>query len=209
MPTLTGIDTRTDLTAYAAELRSAHGIDFAMRYYSRTPSKNLGRNEAAALSAAGLQIGVVWETAGIQDSFFNAAQGQKDGQGALDLAAQIGQPAGSAIYFAVDYNASQVELNGPVSDYFRAVNALLIPAGYQIGAYGSGACCETLKESKLATLGWLSQSTSFLGSREYAADKRYNLIQKLGSSIQVGKEALSVDGNESNGECDTGLFSLA
>lgn len=206
MPTLNGIDTRTDLTPYASALRQQHGIDFAMRYYSHTLSKNLGRAEAAALSAASVQIGVVWESAGTSDSFFSAAQGGKDGQAALALAAEVGQPAGSAIYFAVDYDASQKAIDGPVSDYFRALGALLDAAGYTVGAYGSGACCASLQQAQLASLGWLSQSAGFLGSRDYAAARRYNLLQKAGAVIQLGTVALSVDANESNADRDTGLF---
>lgn len=212
MPMLKGLDTTVELTRYANTLREKYGFDFAVRYYSHSAWKNLSLGEARALSAAGLQIGVVWETAGTKASFFNRAQGLADASAALLMAAQMGQPAGSAIYFAVDYNATEADLDGPISNYFTGVNAALqVSSGeaYAVGVYGSGLTCASVIGAGQASLGWLSQSASFAGTKEYAEAGRYNLIQGMPARVVVddGFE-LSIDPNFSNGDRPTGLFRL-
>jgi hypothetical protein len=214
MPVLSGLDTTIELTRHAVALKD-RGYDFVLRYYSNNASKNLSLGEARALSAAGLRIGVVWETSGTHAGFFSRAQGLADGAQAFRMAKEvIGQPFGSAIYFAVDYDPTQADLDGAISNYFTGVHAALYVANegepsYRVGVYGSGLCCGTLVERGIAGLSWLSQSTGFAGSRQYAEQKRYDLIQMLPARI-VGADGivLSVDPDATHPERDAGLFSV-
>jgi hypothetical protein len=214
MPGLSGLDTTIELTRHAVALKD-RGYDFVLRYYSNNASKNLSLGEARALSAAGLRIGVVWETSGTHAGFFSRAQGLADGAQAFRMAKEvIGQPFGSAIYFAVDYDPTQADLDGAISNYFTGVHAALYVANegepsYRVGVYGSGLCCGTLVERGIAGLSWLSQSTGFAGSRQYAEQKRYDLIQMLPARI-VGADGivLSVDPDATHPERDAGLFSV-
>jgi hypothetical protein len=214
MPVLNGLDTTIELTRHAAALK-AQGYDFALRYYSNNASKNLSLGEARALSGAGLQIGVVWETSGTHAGFFTRAQGLADGAQAFRMAKEsIGQPFGSAIYFAVDYDPTQADLDGVISNYFTGVHAALYVANegepsYRVGVYGSGLCCGTLIDRGIATLSWLSQSTAFAGSRQYAEQKRYDLIQMLPARVPGdGGMVISIDPDATHPERDAGLFSL-
>lgn len=214
MPVLSGLDTTIELTRHALALK-AQGYDFALRYYSNNASKNLSLGEARALSGAGLQIGVVWETSGTHAGFFSRAQGLADGAQAFRMAKEaIGQPFGSAIYFAVDYDPTQADLDGAISNYFTGVHAALYVANegepsYRIGVYGSGLCCAALVERGQAGLSWLSQSTAFAGSRQYAEQKRYDLLQMLPKRI-VGADGivLSIDPDATHLEREAGLFSV-
>ncbi|MGZ3181476.1 MAG: DUF1906 domain-containing protein [Telluria sp.] len=214
MPVLRGLDTTIELTRHAVALKD-QGVDFVLRYYSNNASKNLSLGEARALSAAGLMIGVVWETAGTHAGFFSRAQGLADGAQAFRMAKEaIGQPFGSAIYFAVDYDPAQADLDGAISNYFTGVHAALYVANagqpsYRVGVYGSGLCCGTLVERGIAGLSWLSQSTGYAGSRQYAEQKRYDLIQMPSARI-AGADGivLSVDPDATHPERDAGLFSV-
>lgn len=214
MPVLKGLDTTMELTRHAEALKS-QGYDFAMRYYSNNASKNLSLGEARALSQAGLKIGVVWETSGTHASFFTRAQGLADGAQAYRMAREsIGQPFGSAIYFAVDYDPTQADIDGGISNYFTGVRAALYVANdgapsYQVGVYGSGLCCGALVERGIAGLSWLSQSAGFAGSRQYAEQKRYDILQTLPARI-VGADGivLSIDPDTTHPDNDAGLFSV-
>jgi hypothetical protein len=75
--------------------------------------------------------------------------------------------------------------------------------------YGSGLCCGTLLERGQASLSWLSQSTAFAGSRQYADQKRYDLLQMLPARI-VGADGtvLGIDPDVSHPDKDAGLFSV-
>jgi hypothetical protein len=214
MSVLNGLDTNIELTRHALALK-AQGYDFAMRYYSNNAAKNLSLGEACALSAAGLRIGVVWETSGTHAGFFSRAQGLADGAQAWRMAREsIGQPFGSAIYFAVDYDPTQADLDGVISNYFTGVHAALYVANegqpsYQVGVYGSGLCCATLMERGMASLSWLSHSTAFAGSRQYAEQKRYDLIQMLPVRVPgEGGTMLSIDPDATHPDRDAGLFSV-
>ena len=214
MAALRGLDTTVELTRHAMALRS-QGYDFAMRYYSNNASKNLSLGEARALSQAGLRIGVVWETSGTHAAFFTRAQGLADGAQAYRMAREsIGQPFGSAIYFAVDYDPTQADIDGGISNYFTGVHAALYVANdgapsYRVGVYGSGLCCGALVEREIAALSWLSQSTGFAGSRQYAEQKRYDILQMLPTRI-VGADGivLGIDPDTTHPDRDAGLFSV-
>jgi hypothetical protein len=91
---------------------------------------------------------------------------------AYQQARAIGQPSGSAIYFAVDFNAQERDIVGAINQYFRGVRAALAAAGggsppYRVGVYGSGAVCLYLKRMQLAEYTWLSASTAWSGSRDF------------------------------------------
>jgi hypothetical protein len=80
----------------------------------------------------------------------------------------MGQPQGSQIYAAVDYDPSMNAVNGPISAYMQAFQVAIQQAGYLSSVYGSGRTCRILLASGLAKTGWLTQSTGFA---EYNAFK--------------------------------------
>jgi hypothetical protein len=130
-----------------------------------------------------------------------------DGADALNQARAAGQPPGSAIYFAVDYDASHADIDGPVNAYFGGVRAALNgAAGYRVGVYGSGLSCGAMVDRGLATASWLSQSRGFCGTLDYAQAMRYDLIQLQGLRISVDGQLLDIDPDTSNPDRDPGLF---
>jgi Domain of unknown function (DUF1906) len=79
------------------------------RYYSAEANKwkRMSSREAQALSSAGIEIWVVYQNAHNDDQSFSARKGRQEAQEALEYAQNvIGQPQGTAIYFAADYDAS-------------------------------------------------------------------------------------------------------
>src|SRR5947209_6722595 len=103
----------------------ANGVAFVCRYYDAsggTSAKCLDAAEAQALLAAGLQIFVVYETAPTSVAYFTRAQGATDAAAAQLAAQRAGQPAQFPIYFAVDYDASDADLQGPITAYFNGVD---------------------------------------------------------------------------------------
>src|SRR5258708_39976390 len=77
-------------------------------------------------------------------------------------AAAVGQPTGSAIYFAVDFDARREALNA-VDQYFRGIAAGFAAAGqgraqYKVGDYGSGTGCGGVKKAGVAQDSSLSNS---------------------------------------------------
>jgi hypothetical protein len=165
-----GVDSSSVVTPSAAKCLAQLGFSFVARYYRSHKSKlnHLTREEALAIAAAGLNLVAVFEYAGTKASYFTAEQAEMDVKDALAQAAEVEQPMGSAIYFAVDYNATLDDIDGPVTDYFQVVSDMLRPK-YLPGLYGSGATCKALLAAGLADFAWLSQSVGFLGTPGFTA----------------------------------------
>jgi LysM repeat protein len=212
--TLKGLDAAVNLTQKAKCLRN-QGFDFAVRYYnvsnSQTfPEKRLTLTEAKALVGAGFLLGVVFQQAGNAIGSFNRDIGVRHGKRAHDLAVNsIGQPAGSAIYFSVDFDASASQIDGPITSYFKSVRDAMAEANggaprYQIGVYGSGLTCSKLLAKGLVSLTWLAQSMGFRGSKEFAEQKRFNLRQFL-PKVKCG---IDHDPDDTNPDKPSGLFTI-
>jgi hypothetical protein len=174
----------------------------------------LTRAEALALVAQGFTLGAVYQDRGTTADDFNAERGRAAGQHALRYAMHtIGQPRGTGLYFSVDFDASQREINTHILPHFRAVREGLIEAGesspsYRIGAYGSGLVLRNLLDAGVIELAWLSMSSGFRESKAFLRSGRWNLHQKLeikNADTPAGK--FSYDPNEV-AEAGCGDFSL-
>jgi len=175
-----GMDASVNCAPFAAQLAGT-GIQFVVRYYSKFSSKAVTRAEALALSQAGLNMAVVYQDVQDAISFFSADLGRQNATAALAQAAAIGQPAGSAIYFAADFDPTPEEINGPLKDHFRAVNEVFAasPTQYSVGVYGSGLMCGLMRNAGLVKYTWLSQSTGFQEWTSFRPDA--NLVQSAPS----------------------------
>jgi len=184
-----GIDCAFSLTAYASRLPDL-GLGFACRYYGGSAAKDLTPGEAKALSDNGLQIVTVWESTGDNPDTFDDAHGKMHAQAALVQAWQVGQPDGSTIYFAVDFDATEEQVTNGVLPYFEAVRAVLQPPKFNVGVYGSGAVLNAVRA--LVEHGWLAQSRGWRGTAGFEGHH----IQQ-GSTTQIVLKGMSVDTDES------------
>lgn len=195
-----GFDATADCSAHAEAIRAA-GYRFVGRYYFDIVSHakvKLTLSEARALSAAGLYVVAVFENGPDHPGYFSHAKGLSDGAAAFRYAAdQIGQPRDSPIYFAVDYDASAADLDGPVAAYFAGLaEAFAVESGdggaFPIGVYGSGLACSKLLGSGAAEFAWLAQATDWRGTSTFAG---WTLRQGESRTVL----GLSVDLDESRG----------
>jgi hypothetical protein len=175
-----GFDANRDCSGLIDKIAAAN-VDFVARYYSHNSAKNLSASEAKAMSGAGIDIVAVWESAGDHAGFFTRAQGVDDATSAHNMAMKVGQPPGTPIYFAVDFDASVAEVNSGVIPYFQGVVAGLTTIGhgtqvYTAGVYGSGFVCSKLFGLGLVTHTWRSMSSGWMGSKTY---NDWNILQHL------------------------------
>lgn len=187
-----GFDTTQNVTSKLADLKAA-GMDFVGRYLSQSHWKVVTPAEAAAIAQAGLGLVLVYEDGSTSAGYFSTDRGLEDGSRALQQAGLVGAPAGTTIYFAVDYDATAADVSGPVTAYFQGVVQSFEATGFAIGVYGSGATCDAITGAGLAARGWLSQSR---GWRGYAGYSRWSIRQGP-STVLAG---LSVDKDEATGD---------
>jgi hypothetical protein len=194
-----GIDLPNDARDVSQELKGSR-LDFIARYYRDPASRwpTLSAAEAKAVSSIGMRLVAVWEWHSHRPDYFTQASGYADAVAAHRQAKGVGQPQGSAIYFAVDFNAQDADIRGAVDPYFRGVATGLRAAAqgapeYRVGVYGSGAVCDYLKRARLAEYAWLSNSTAWSG---YASFADWNIRQ----GKQSPSLSFSHDSNEARGE---------
>lgn len=140
--TIKGIDCAVPLTTDKARAMAAAGMKFVCRYLVPVQYawKRLTRKEAEAITATGMQVVSVFQR-GNNDAAGGAINGTRDGKAAFQEAMLIGQPAGTAIYFTVDYDAQPKDY-GVIEAYLREA-AKELP-GYAVGVYGSYAVVEEM-----------------------------------------------------------------
>jgi hypothetical protein len=184
-----GIDCATPLTAATAGDLAAAGMKFACRYLvpEQYAWKRLKRSEAEFITAAGMQIISVFETSASRAAG-GAVAGQADGTAAYKEAQLICQPTGTAIYFAVDYDAQPVDYDA-IEAYLRTAGEQI--PGYAVGVYGSYAVIEEMARRGVAKHFWQTYAWS-RGQKSQAT----NVYQHKNDISMVG---IGVDLNESFG----------
>ena len=176
---LRGLDTGAKCTSIAQAIHNA-GYSFVGRYLCRDANswKLLKADEVAALHNAGVQVFSFYQDSNNSDSAFSYDIGYEDAGFAIRRANEAGQPAGTIIYFAVDYDASASSVTNNILPYFRGVRDRLSGSGYGIGVYGSGAVCQAVKQDNgLATHSCLSKSYGWRGYNDYLNNQKYDLLQ--------------------------------
>lgn len=191
-----------------------NGIETVIRYYGVDsnvhPEKVLRLTEAEALSNAGLNIGVVFEMMNNAPKYFSYDLGLEHAKMAFQLARNINQPFGSAIYFAVDFDASAADINNNIIPHFKGIHDGLSEASnngqsYKVGIYGSGLVINTVKESYR----WLSESMGWSGSKDALNNGEYELYQGPGMSGFCFDDANKFDiDTKKTDTTDIGTFSL-
>jgi hypothetical protein len=99
------------------------------------------------------------------------ANGYLDGTNAYNYATGISRSSGSAIYFAVDGDATGTNINN-VIQYFQGIqNAFNDLSGthpqFSVGVYGSGYVLDTIFNDNLASFRWLADAPGWSGSLGY------------------------------------------
>jgi peptidoglycan hydrolase-like protein with peptidoglycan-binding domain len=172
-----GMDASMNCQGFAPQIATQQ-MKFVARYYSDNPTKAMTLAEAQALSTVGLNIVAVFENSNNKPALFSGEIGKQQAASALNQAAAIGQPPFTAIYFAVDYDASTDDVNGSITDYFTEIkNAFsAAPTQYVIGVYGSGLTCRVIRDVGLAQFTWLTGS---MGFAEYTNFRKHADIVQL------------------------------
>lgn len=208
------IDTAQNMIPHV-ELLRIRGVRTIIRYYNhrnstRLPQKRLEAAEAQALVDAGFDLAVVFQQGGGSAgslSELDAAHGRADAAQALALAQGLGQPEGSAIYFAVDHDYFRNSELRAIEPYFAEVRQAL-DGHYRVGVYGSGALGGRMQDKGYADLVWLAGAKGWAGTRDFLKTDRWALFQGDIDKIEPG--AFSYDGNDvSPAHPDFGQFRVS
>jgi hypothetical protein len=188
----TVIDTDHNVSRHIPTLK-ARGVVAVGRYYSSGTKKRITKREAQAIANAGIELFTIFEDDG--DPSLEGGMGVKHAQLALRQAEAIGQPPGSAIYFALEHlphGYSKADVPG-VTGYLKEIISVF-NRRYRVGAYSDGVVCDALLSNGLCDFAWLSASMGFEGSKQFYASDRWALAQR--TPINQNWNGIKVDVNE-------------
>lgn len=185
MRELNGVDCATKLNNRLLAGLKSNGIQYVARYLGNS-WKSMDKPEADAILDAGLKIVSIWETNPTNVAYFTKDKGISDAKEASSYANTIEQTEGSAIYFAVDYDAQPSDM-ASILNYFSGVRDGM-DKSYKVGVYGSYSVLQTLFRYHAVDFYW--QTTSW--SRGNVADF-IHILQYQHNTTLAG---IQVDYNE-------------
>jgi hypothetical protein len=197
--TVSTIDVAQDVRPALSRLKHA-GVTRIIRYDCRLPRgrwKEATDSEWRAIAEAGFELGVVNEGVGNVAGAFTEETGYLDALYSRGRAARRRQPAGSAVYFAVDFDADHAAVVNHVIPYMKGVRRAFTQAEptlplLKAGAYCNGLAAATLLQEGLADFTWITCSRAFCGSEAFVEAHREDLWQ---FRCDVNWFGLSVDYN--------------
>ncbi|QDK69882.1 glycoside hydrolase domain-containing protein [Lactococcus protaetiae] len=209
----TGADTATQLSSAQIQTLANFGVKYIGRYLTGTVGsantpKNLTVSEATAITAAGISIFPIYEDGGYVLTYFTAAQGLTDGDAAGIAARNLGIPANTVIYFAVDVDIEDGDIDGTVIPYFASVQSELANYGYQVGVYGTRNVCARVSNAGYANFAFVADmSTGWSGNLGFAMPQNWAFDQFCEFTLGSGSGAVDIDQDAVSGR-DTGFNTL-
>lgn len=188
------IDTNVNTASHLATLKGL-GVQTIIRYIRPFGGPGqVSASEARAIAAHGMRLGLVLEGKGNEPGYFSGAAGARDATRAFAFAPTVGAPKDPTLWFAVDFDAGHIAIQGRVLPYFKAIKEHFVATPAKVGVYGSGAVCSAIIGAGAADYAWLSQSMGWTNSRAYRASNKWVLLQ--GADRTIG--GCDADSNEHN-----------
>ncbi len=193
----TGCDCITEITAERGAALYAAGYRIVGRYLDEhlppgDPSylgKALKPGEPQRIIDAGLRLYPLFQYNGTQLANFTYEKGLDQGRKAHGKAVEHGIGAGTCIYFAVDYDALDIDIDSNVLPYFRGVKDGLAELGgrYEFGVYGSRNVCIRVSHEGGARWSFVSgMSWGFSGNLGFPLPANWSFNQIREYTFQPG-----------------------
>ncbi|WP_225884251.1 glycoside hydrolase domain-containing protein [Lacticaseibacillus mingshuiensis] len=144
----TAMDCATQLGAADVANMVSIGFTYVGRYLTGTVGtgenetpKFLTIPECQAIVDGGMRFFPIYEDGGYTLDYFTAAQGYLDANVAAQAAFNLRLPRNTVIYFAVDVDAQQGDIDSNILPYLKAVVSGLAISPYTAGVYGTRNVC--------------------------------------------------------------------
>lgn len=178
-------DTRFEITDELAEHLKADGYQIVGRYLSEPGQENLlpaqffkaiRPGELRRILDHGLKFFPIFQEYSTRLQNFTTETGVRHAKEAYRSARNHLIPP-TVIYFAVDYDATDPEVDSNILPYFKAVNENL-PGRYAVGIYASRNICQRVIDAGYAISAFVSDmSTGFSGNLGFSIPEAWNYDQ--------------------------------
>ncbi|PJE96517.1 hypothetical protein CUT44_18710 [Streptomyces carminius] len=196
---VTACDTRFTITA--ARAKALYDADYRAvgRYLDEPSSSNLNKEiqpgELEAIFSAGLNVIPLFQYDARSLDDFDYGNGYDHGRRAHDRAEGYGFNRSTVIYFAVDYDATQADMERVV-DYFVGVNDALKSKGskYIAGVYGSRNVCASVSAGAYVPYAYVSgMSYGFSGNLGFPLPQNWTFNQIKEFQFSAGSDTFALD----------------
>ncbi|WP_449062023.1 glycoside hydrolase domain-containing protein [Planomonospora algeriensis] len=212
----TAADCITTITDARAKALHDAGYRVIGRYLDERPSKNylnkrIQPGELEVIFRNDLKVFPISQYYGGEVSYFTYEQGHKDAVDAHTAAVEYGFDSGTVIYFAVDYDATQAEIESNIIPYFRGVVSGLVSKGkrYVHGVYGSRNVCAQVTKTTMARWSFVSgMSVAFSGNMGYPLPENWSFNQIQTLAVGSGDGRINIDKNIHAPDKDPGVSAV-
>lgn len=160
--------------------------------------KDIKPGELQTIFDAGLSVLSIYPDNGRLLSDFTYAQGYQHALMAHERAAGYGFNRGTVIYFAVDYDATQDDIDSAIIPYFQGVQTGLAYNGkkYVHGVYGSRNVCSNVTKKTYARHSFVSgMSWGFSGNLGFPLPPNWSFNQIKEFRVTNGSDTFDLDRN--------------
>jgi peptidoglycan hydrolase-like protein with peptidoglycan-binding domain len=210
-----GADCAMILNQARAKTLYDYGFRIVGRYLTNVPGgldKAITREEAQIIFDAGLRFFPIYQTIGLNAPYFTESQGGIDAGLAMEAALALGLPKGAIIYFAVDYDATDHDIQMNIIPYFRKIHEEMTKSDYRTGIYGTrNVCIQTSALGYTVSSFVSNMSAGFSGNLgfrmpdDWAFDQFANLEGE--NALGEGDARIEIDKNAVSGR-DQGISRL-
>jgi len=198
----TALDCVTTITDARAQTLLAAGYRVVGRYLDEhaggTLNKRIQPGELDTIFRNGLRIFPISEYSAGSASYFTYAQGYQDALDAYTAAAGYGFDLDTVIYFAVDYDATQADVDAHVIPYFTGVAGALATQGkrYVPGIYGSRNVCARVAAAAYTRWSFIAgMSYGWSGNMGFPLPDNWAFNQIQGRTLGADAGLIAIDKN--------------
>lgn len=166
--------------------------------YLTVKSKRYLPGELQAIFDAGLETFPILQEDGTSLGYFNKEIGQGHAQQAARRLRQLGFPAGTTVFFAVDFDATDDTISAAIIPYFQGVREYLsrTRVAFKVGIYGTRNVCTRVINAGFADEAFIaSMSWGWSGNLGYALPPKWSYDQIYNYALS-GTSAHTANGKE-------------
>lgn len=170
----TAIDVMYPLNSATIATVKAQGYQFVGRYLTGGTQKILTSAEIALIFDNDMSFFPLYQEYGNAVGYFSYDQGVQAAQAAYAAARNIGVPEDTVIYFSVDFDALDSEIDNYVIPHFRGIFETIngFATRYSIGVYGCRNTCSKLADAGYTYRSFVSgMSTGYSGTGALEVDR--------------------------------------
>ena len=170
-------DTRCEITDDFANKLKIDGYKIIGRYITGGNFKELRDGELQRIIKYGFSYFPIFQDNGRYPENFTFESGISNAKSASKAAIEKGIPKGSIIYFAVDFDAYNYQVDKNIIPYFKGINEA-IDMRYKVGIYASRNICTIVSNMGYSVSSFVSDmSTGYSGNLGFSIPKNWNLDQ--------------------------------